>query len=96
MQLTRNTLQPQERAAGGHAHYTYNSPRGDVYVSRSDGPLVTPRGGPTMRVAIVRDGALLGRQVLVPHPPQPSPRVRGDGAPRPIHDLQKFGTMALQ
>ena len=37
IQLTRNTLQPQGRAAGGHAHYTYNSPRGDVYVSRSDG-----------------------------------------------------------
>ena len=49
-----------------------------------------------MRVAIVRDGALLGRQVLVPHPPLPSPRVRGDGASRPSHDLQKFGAMALQ
>ena len=49
-----------------HAGYTYTSPRGDVYVSRSDGPLVTPRDGVTMRVGIVRDGDR-ARRVLVPH-----------------------------
>jgi len=25
----------------------------------------------------------------------PSPRIRGDGAARPVHDLQKFGALAL-
>jgi hypothetical protein len=34
-------------------------------------------------------------KVLVPHPPMPSPRIRGDGAARPVHDLQKFGALAL-
>ena len=29
------------------------SPRGDVYESRPNGPIVSPRGGPTMRVAVV-------------------------------------------
>lgn len=51
-----------------HAAYSYTSPRGDVYVSRSDGPLVTPRDGVTMRVGIVRDGDR-ARRVLVPHVP---------------------------
>jgi hypothetical protein len=27
--------------------------------------------------------------------PMPSPRIRGDGAARPVHDLQKFGPLAL-
>ena len=47
-------------------------------------------------MGIVRDGNMPhGRPVLVPHPPMPSPRIRGDGAARPIHDLQKFGKMAV-
>ena len=48
------------------AAYSYASPRGDVYVSRRDGPLVTPRDGVTMRVGVVRDGDR-ARRVLVPH-----------------------------
>lgn len=45
-----------------------------MYVSRRNGPLVSPRDGNTMRVVVVRDSDLpLGRQVLVPHPPQPRP-----------------------
>ena len=39
--------------------------------------------------------ARLPPPVLVPHPPMASPRIRGDGAARPIHDLQKFGKMAV-
>jgi len=48
---------------------------GDVYVSRPNGPLVSPRDGITMRVGVVRDGRLPhGRPVLVPHPPKPKPK----------------------
>jgi hypothetical protein len=58
----------------GYAPYTHTTDKGDVYVSRRNGPLVSPRDGNTMRVVVVRDSDLpLGRQVLVPHPPQPRP-----------------------
>ena len=47
------------------------------------------------QLAISPSHLTLLTKVLVPYGGTPSPRIRGDGAARPVHDLQKFGDLAL-
>ena len=50
---------------------------------------------PPYHIAILPSDLTLLTKVLVPYGGTPSPRIRGDGAARPVHDLQKFGDLAL-